>query len=203
MGFPLAKVQEALSKVENASDFDAVLNEFLALQDSESPVPQAEAPPTLGRALSVESAAPDMPTLERQLSGNSRRVLQMVLSERGMGSVKEATRQLLALSAAFKQGLLSESDRRELQDHIRAGHVDVVRDIVAGIGVRESPEMMLPRGTPAWQCLVCRDQQQTHGWKCPSGHQFCTTCMQQHVDTVSFPKCPMCDYVLGESDFEL
>eukprot|EP00746_Dinoflagellata_sp_MGD_P167623 gnl/MRDRNA2_/MRDRNA2_98406_c0_seq1.p1 gnl/MRDRNA2_/MRDRNA2_98406_c0~~gnl/MRDRNA2_/MRDRNA2_98406_c0_seq1.p1 ORF type:complete len:697 (+),score=123.68 gnl/MRDRNA2_/MRDRNA2_98406_c0_seq1:103-2193(+) len=51
-----------------------------------------------------------------------------------------------------------------------------------------------------FECPICFCEQDTYGWSCPNGHMFCSGCMRHHVDAVAFPRCPSCDYELGEGD---
>mmetsp|Transcript_8937 Transcript_8937/g.23246 ORF Transcript_8937/g.23246 Transcript_8937/m.23246 type:complete len:662 (+) Transcript_8937:75-2060(+) len=55
-------------------------------------------------------------------------------------------------------------------------------------------------GQASWECLICYTSDCDGDWSCPTGHRFCVDCMLHHVDAVPFPRCPLCEYSLGEED---
>jgi hypothetical protein len=199
MGFPLPKVREAIQKVGSIEDVEVVLRTLLTLD--ESPPGDSLVQTELTQTVPVGSIeAVDIPTLERHLSGPSREVLRKV-SYQAAGSTMIAAHLLHLLAVAQKQKILTPSQKQEMMWEIQAGHLSAIHSAIAVMDIQASPEMMLAPGESKWDCQICFDRQDTIGWRCPSEHRFCSGCMQQHVEAVAFPKCPMCDYSLSETDF--
>lgn len=198
MGFSPQQAREAADSVENPRDFETVLQTLLPSlpeQDMEDrAVPRQE-----GTAPNLT-----MPQLERFLSDTPRIVLQTIFAEQsGEDSAREAARLLQRVSAALKQGLVSDDQRTELHDRMLAGETGIVREIVGAIGVHSTPDMLLELGEDLWECAICFSGQVTRGWRCPTNHRFCAECMRHHIGAVPLPRCPMCEHKLDETDFVL
>lgn len=69
----------------------------------------------------------------------------------------------------------------------------------------QEPDSPLNEPKDFWECPICFESQETHGWQCPEGHRFCRSCMRHHVKAVAFPRCPQvkCGYDLNVADLRL
>merc|ERR1712178_6128 len=112
-------------------------------------------------------------------------------------------RTLLLIDAAMRQELITDDHRAELHGELEDGNLDVVREFLAIIGVRDEPDMPPEDGVSQWQCSICFVDQENAGWKCAHGHSFCHACMGHHVEATTLPKCPHvgCKFELEEADF--
>jgi len=138
------------------------------------------------------------------LSKQSQEVLARVTARNG-SSEADAVWLLLRAAAALRQGLVTEDQRLLLHQHLESGDVDLVHAVLLGVGVQNEPAMPLEDWDSEWECGVCFVVQEQLGWRCPSGHRYCSECMRCHVDSVQFPKCPTpgCGYELKERDLQL
>lgn len=231
MGFAAEKVRAALGRLGSSAAVEEVLEALLAAHptteddvvatsvpiaassriDDEVVVTFASSAGTLPtepqakRAKTTEVPSDLPPKLLRGLSCRSQQLLERLISRHAGISHAAVARLLLRATAALRQGLLTEGQRQQLLGHLEAGHVDLVQEIVAGVGVRSEPSMPLETNEAAWDCPVCFSQQDEHGWHCPKAHRYCSDCMRHHVQSTTFPKCPTidCSYEFCETDLQL
>lgn len=219
MGFTREQVHEVLQHADAGVDTESLVNALLQVAPPEQPsdAPSeilASSPAGLPDALPLQTLAnsgsypaspepPPPPMLNRELSVPSQGILSGLVAQHGEGRRRSAVRALLALNIATRQGIISPGDRLALHSDLVQGQLDLVSDIVNGLGIREAPYMPLADGQAEGECIVCFTLQDTLGWACPDQHRFCADCIRQHVESVTFPRCPQigCAYDLEEEDF--
>lgn len=168
--------------------------------------PVAEVPPTEQEeseagpwhSLSVDAGL----QLEKPaLSFEAQSIFDRVMSADVVSS-ETASRLLLRIDAAVRQKLVAREQRAELHEELRSGNVEVVRDFLALIGVRNEPGMPLEDAAAPWECSICFSEQEELGWQCSEGHQYCHQCMRHHVNATVRPSCPQagCCVKLEEAD---
>uniref|UniRef100_A0A7S4S3C3 Uncharacterized protein n=1 Tax=Alexandrium monilatum TaxID=311494 RepID=A0A7S4S3C3_9DINO len=218
MGFAGERVRTALERLGSKASVEEVLETLLSSNPggAQAAVPQQPLAPGAVSAPEVivvkepstssdPSAAKKPSALMRGLSKNSQQVFDFVTSRHAGVSHAAVARLLLRAAAALRQGLLSEEQRGLLLNNLERGQVDLVHEIIAGVGVRSEPAMPLDVGEARWECSVCFAEQDEQGWRCPGSHRYCSGCMRRHAESTAFPRCPTvgCGYELAEADFRL
>jgi len=190
MGFPSKTVHAVTATLDANASLEQALEAMLAF------VPEQEASEVQHTEATTESPGTDNDVEGRKV------LLQYIASLCEDVDTADVWRLLVLIDAALKQNLLTDEQRLELHGEMQNLNLEVVKDFLTIIQVRNVPGLPLVEGEAPWECSICFSDQEELGWRCPEGHQYCHTCMGHHVEATIFPNCPHvgCGFGLEEAD---
>jgi hypothetical protein len=144
-----------------------------------------------------------VPRFVQMLSPRSQEALEEVSLLNGwVMPPADVVETFLRLAAGQRQRVLLEEQRFEVYRQLENGEIEVAHELLDGLGVFMEPDKPAQE---VWECKICYCDQDLQGWRCLRGHRYCSVCMNHHVDSTTFPRCPTekCGVELVERDLHL